>query len=98
MLTRQEVEERLSKREKIHRNEIPQFPKNYFAVKDHPLQAQFRQAEQDHLESHQDMGTWEPVRKADIRKGAQILDVMWVYAYKFDTDGYLTKCKARLVV
>ena len=43
LLTRQEVEERLLKREKIHRNEIPQFPKNYFAVKDHPLKAQFRQ-------------------------------------------------------
>jgi len=31
-------------------------------------------------------------------RGAQVLDCMWVYVYKFDKHGRLAKCKARLVV
>ena len=28
----------------------------------------------------------------------QVLDCMWVFTYKTDSDGYLVKCEARLVV
>jgi hypothetical protein len=31
-------------------------------------------------------------------KGAFVVPLMWVYSYKFDTDGFLKKFKARLVV
>jgi len=63
----------------------------------HPMAALFRQAEEDHLQSHREMQSWVEHRKSDA-KGHQILDCMWVYLYKFDKRGKFKKCKARLVV
>ncbi|EAQ89508.1 hypothetical protein CHGG_06127 [Chaetomium globosum CBS 148.51] len=65
----------------------------------HPLADLFLQAERDHLQSHEKTGSWEEVsRHSDQIQGNQILDCMWVYTYKFNTRGFLAKCKARLVV
>jgi hypothetical protein len=34
----------------------------------------------------------------EVVTGSQVLPLMWVFTYKFDTKGYLSKYKARLVV
>jgi hypothetical protein len=34
----------------------------------------------------------------EVVAGSQALPLMWVFTYKFDTEGYLLKYKARLVV
>jgi len=41
------------------------------------------------------MRTFKEVEKPS---GKQILPLLWVFTYKFDTDGYLTKFKARICV
>ena len=97
-LTKEEVNKRLNEGVRIHTRELPVAPRNYREVAEHPLRDQFRQAERDHIDSHKAMGTWVPVSKAEVRTEAEILDVMWVYVYKVDTEGYLLKCKSRLVV
>ena len=43
------------------------------------------------------MKSWSEVEKQEAR-GQQILDCMWVYTYKFNRDGTLKNCKARIVV
>ncbi|KAM4062356.1 reverse transcriptase (RNA-dependent DNA polymerase) [Hirsutella rhossiliensis] len=58
----------------------------------------FEQAERDHLQSHQKMGSWKEVALNTISNGTQILDCMWIYVYKYTKRGRLVKCKARLVV
>jgi Reverse transcriptase (RNA-dependent DNA polymerase) len=64
-----------------------------------PLGALFEKAEEDHLQSHEEMKTWTEINKSDPRaKGQPVLDCKWVYVYKFDKHGRLLKCKSRLVV
>ena len=41
------------------------------------------------------MKTWKKVKSSQTNKP---LPLMWVFTYKFDSDGYLHKFKARLVV
>jgi hypothetical protein len=81
----------------LHRNELPPPPKWHHELKHHELGKKFKEAEIEHLKSHKPMATWSKIARKDA-DGAQILDCMWVYVYKFDKHGKLLKCKARLVV
>ncbi|XDG02528.1 hypothetical protein ABKA04_002143 [Annulohypoxylon sp. FPYF3050] len=84
---------------KLHRKHLPPLPRHHAEVKKHPMKQLFEEAEQLHLQSHEEMNTWEEVPKYDPRcQGQQILDCMWVYVYKTDKHGKFIKCKARLVV
>ncbi|EED11486.1 hypothetical protein TSTA_007760 [Talaromyces stipitatus ATCC 10500] len=76
---------------------LPPAPKSHREVEKHPLGWLFKEAERDHLKSHNPSGSWTtvPIGKA---KGKQILNCMWVYIYKQDKKGRLVKCKARLMV
>lgn len=80
-------------------SELPSPPASSKHLEEHPLCAQFKEAEREHLNSHQIMRSWSeyPSRQARLT-GQQILDCMWVYTYKLDKDHRLIKCKARLVV
>ncbi|KAI8930550.1 hypothetical protein NX059_012545 [Plenodomus lindquistii] len=82
-----------------HRSQLPPPPTYKSKLEDHPLGAEFKQAELDHLSSHAQMDSWTevPIKTARLT-GQQILDCMWVYTYKLDKDHNLLKCKARLVV
>jgi hypothetical protein len=82
--------------EKIHRRDLPMEPRSYDNLSRHPLGDRFKQAQKDHLQGHEKMGTWMEVDRPD--RGQQVLDCMWVYVYKLDKHGYLLKCKARLVI
>jgi hypothetical protein len=73
----------------------PQWPGQ---LKRHPLKTLFQQAEQDHLRSHSDMESWTEVSRPRAGNNQQVLGCRWVYTYKFNTRGFLAKCKARLVV
>ncbi|KAL3954342.1 hypothetical protein ACCO45_009905 [Purpureocillium lilacinum] len=63
----------------------------------HPFKADFRQAQEDHMASHERMGSFQEVLRSQTR-GQQVLSCMWVFTYKTDKHGYLVGCKARLVV
>lgn len=89
--------ERDPSKTKIHRSDLPEPPKHRKHLHSHPLYNLFLQAEKDHLQSHDEMGSWEEIDDREAQ-GHQILDYMWVYTYKLDKDGILIKCKARLVV
>ena len=75
--------------------DLPPPPKYHSQLINHPLGDRFVEAEQTHLKSHLELGSW---RDVPVPYGKQILDCKWVYVYKFDKDGHLAKCKARLVV
>jgi Reverse transcriptase (RNA-dependent DNA polymerase) len=84
---------------KPHRRDLPPVPRSHEEVlaMSEPLRTAFLQAERDHLQTNHDMGCWSEADRSDA-KGIQVLDCMWVYAYKFEKHGRLNKCKARLVV
>jgi hypothetical protein len=84
---------------KPHRNQLPPVPTAYSRLEEHPLFEMFKEAEKEHLNSHEQMKSWIEVPAKPIkRSGQQILDCMWVYTYKLDKHHCLIKCKARLVV
>ena len=82
---------------KIHKRNLPEPPKTHRDLTNHPFKDQFIKAQQDHLASHDTMGSFEEV-SWNRSKGQRVLSCMWVFVYKTDKHGFLVKCKARLVV
>ena len=79
---------------KVHQNDLPPEPKNWKQLQSHPHATQFKQAadlEYSHLMNRQ---TFKPVDQ----QRHNVIPLLWVFKYKFDTDGYLVKHKARLCV
>lgn len=86
-------------RQKYHRKNLPSAPSSHGSLIGHRFEAEFKQAQKDHLESHKQMSSWTEISRCDPKvRSSEILDCMWVFTYKFDKHGYLRKCKARLVV
>jgi hypothetical protein len=89
----------LKKPRSVHQSQLPKLPRHHRDLRDHPMGAQFEQAERDHLQSHREMGSWIEMDRDDPRTlRKETLDCMWVYVYKLDKHGRFIKCKARLVV
>ena len=63
----------------------------------HAYSAGFIQATQKEFSDLKRRGTWKAV-PWPISAAVVIIPVIWVFTYKFDTDGYLITHKARLVV
>lgn len=80
-----------------HPENLPPPPKHRDELSSHQCRAEFLDAEAEHLRSHHEMSSWAEVPRLEA-EGHQVLDCMWVYTYKFDSAGFLRKCKARLVV
>lgn len=83
--------------DRLHQRDLPLPPRHHGELGRHPLGELFRKAEETHLQSHKEMGSWIEGPKEQAAT-AQILDCMWVYTYKLDRHGFFLKCKARLVV
>ena len=81
---------------KIHRTELPPPPKGWKDLLYHPHRTGFEAAAQKEYRDLQTRGTFKSVPK-NMVKGIP-LPMMWVFTYKYDTDGYLIKYKARLVI
>ena len=80
----------------LHRDQLPDEPKNWKQMLKHPHMHQFIQAanwEFDHLKSR---GTFQLANRATIK--SNILPLIWVFKYKFDNAGFLIKHKTRLCV
>ena len=77
--------------------ELPPEPSNYWQLRRHLYEEKFQKAMEDHIKEHREFGSWESVDKERARSH-QILHCRWVYQYKWDQQGNLVQCKARLVV
>ena len=80
-----------------HRDGLPPEPKNWTQLLRHPHKDQWIQAANIEFEHLTKRETFETVSK-DTATEANILPLTWVFKYKFDTDGFLLKHKARLCV
>ena len=80
-----------------HRDDLPPPPKYWKDVINHPFQQGFLAVMKKEIHSLSEKETFEVIEKLKDR-GIQILPLLWVFAYKFDQDGYLLKLKARICV
>ena len=82
---------------KMHKRNLPPLPKSNRDLETHPFRDRFKEAQRDHLKSHEQMKSFIETDKIHA-KGQRVLSSMWVFVYKTNKHGFLQKCKARLVV
>ena len=80
---------------KIHRDQLPPEPENMAQAMKHPLKEGWMDAATLEIGNLNKLKTF---KKVEIPKGKQVIPVKWVFNYKFDSDGNLSKLKARLCV
>lgn len=85
------------KPERRHRDDLPPLPAHYKDVMNHPFQEGFLAAMRKEIDGLQSKEMYNAIPNPKDT-GEQILPLMWVFAYKFDADGYLVKLKARICV
>jgi hypothetical protein len=80
---------------KIHRDKLPPPPKNWKELMRHQYRAEFLAAATKEYMNLDNRGTFEVV---DETSSIKTVPTTWVFTYKTDTDGYLTRFKARLYI
>jgi hypothetical protein len=81
---------------KLRIRDLPAPPKKHRELDTHPYGARFKQEQKVEYDTLWDKGTFKSVPITDAT--SFILPLMWVFSYKGDEDGFLSRCKARLVV
>jgi hypothetical protein len=85
-------------RPRLHRDQLPPPPKSWRELKRHPHMAGFLAATQTEFTTLQNKGMFESVLLTPQIAAQTVLPLLWVFTYKFDTDSYLLKYKARICV
>ena len=80
---------------RIHRDHLPKEPSNWWQMLKHSYRSQWLDAVKLEYDTLLDLNTF---RQVPIPKDNQVVPITWKFVYKFDTDGYLVKFKARLCV
>ncbi|KAJ9481139.1 hypothetical protein VN97_g12361 [Penicillium thymicola] len=82
---------------RTHRDELPREPQNWREMMNHPFNEGFLAAAGLEVKTIERKGTFEVIQRPNDRS-IQVLPLKWVFNYKFDSDGYLVKLKARICV
>ena len=80
---------------RLHRDQLPPPPRSWRELQRHPNREGFLAAAEKEYQDLERRRTFQPVPKTPDLK---LLPLMWVFTYKFDTNGFLDKYKARLCV
>jgi Reverse transcriptase (RNA-dependent DNA polymerase) len=80
--------------ERLHRDTLPPEPRHWRQMLKHRFAREFEHAAIRELNELERRGTYELTQK----KEQKTVPLTWVFKYKFDSDGYLIKFKARLCV
>jgi hypothetical protein len=80
---------------RVHREQLPPPPRSWKELLKHPQREGFRAAAE---KEYRDLERRQTFRLVPRTTNLKLLPLMWVFTYKFDTDGYLAKYKARLCV
>ena len=80
----------------LHRDRLPPPPRNWNELLKHPHQKGFIKAAQTEWSALETKETFEIVAKHDVTSG--VLPLTWIFDYKLDHNGYLTRYKARICV
>jgi len=74
---------------------LPPEPRNWRDMQNHPHQKGFLEAAHREVQELTQKKTFKHVERPER---TQVIPLTWVFRYKFDTDGFLTKYKSRLCV
>lgn len=82
--------------QRVHRESLPSPPKTWQQMLSHSHATGFRHAAQKEYDALVEHSTFQSVPKSQVH--SKILPLLWVFTYKFDSDGFLIKYKARICV
>jgi hypothetical protein len=77
--------------------DLPPPPKNRREMLRHRFAKEFQEAETQHMQTHVQASSFTEVPRDQSRDSAKLAS-MWVYTYKSDQDGRVSRFKARLVI
>ena len=80
----------------IHQKDFPPEPRSWRELKDHPLGVHFKADAELEVRNLEQRSCWKVIPKAEARSSP--LPLKWVFTYKSDSAGMLTRCRSRLVV
>lgn len=80
-----------------HVKDMPPPPRNYREAMNSPFANEWRNAMKREFEKLRIINCFRKA-SAEEAKGKEILDIIWVYTYKDDANGFVTEFKARMVV
>lgn len=83
-------------RPRLHFSDLTRLPRRWKDLAKHPLGKEFVKACEDEIRNLVNRKTWRKIRR-ELAK-AKPLPLKWVFNYKFDENGMLNKCKARICV
>jgi hypothetical protein len=83
---------------RIHISTLFSSSAHWRAMLKHSHEDEFRKAAQLEFDAIEGRDTWEIVNKSSISENQKIISLKWVFIYKNDSDDYLTKYKARIVM
>ncbi|KAI1515853.1 Pol protein [Pyrenophora tritici-repentis] len=83
---------------RIHQSQLPPLPKSENQLNTHMFGDQFRHAIEIEWRDLRAKGVFGHTEQSKATADSEILPLMWVFSYKTDGDGYLSRFKARLVV
>ncbi|EAU36855.1 predicted protein [Aspergillus terreus NIH2624] len=83
---------------KLHKNDLPPPPANWREAVNSPFRDDWIRAAEVEYQQLTNMDTWTPVSIDSIGPDQRALPLKWVFTYKFDQSGFLSKFKARICV
>jgi hypothetical protein len=81
---------------RLHRRNLPPEPRTWQELLKHPYKKEFLEAASIEWEAVQKMGTIRKIKREMAR--SKPIPLIWIFKYKFDDHGFLTKFKARICV
>ena len=89
---------RLDEVPRIYQSQLPPLPKSAKKLDGHMFGSQFRRAMEAEWQDLRAKDVFGKTTKTKATADGEVLPLKWVFTYKTDGDGYLSRFKARLVV
>ncbi|KAM4067905.1 reverse transcriptase (RNA-dependent DNA polymerase) [Hirsutella rhossiliensis] len=83
-------------RSQPHRDTLIRLPKRYQDLDHHPHGKEFKEGCRNELRDLIRRGTWRLIHR--MKATSTPIPLKWVFDYKFDSNGFLVRCKARICV
>ncbi len=83
---------------RIHISTLPSSSAQWRAMLRHFHDEEFRKAAQMKFDAINSRDTWKIMNKSSISDHQKIISLKWIFIYKNDSNDYLTKYKARIVM
>ena len=81
---------------KVHQSQLAKVPKHWKDLHTHPLGAHFKRDCERELKNLESRECWRVIARSEAT--TEPIPLQWVFTYKVDSQGFIEKCKSRIVV